>query len=228
MQTAEIKPEVIVTPEQNKGLRAIERSLEGILQPISHNSLTARLNTFASTFHFAFGSAADREVAIASWANVLADYPEWAIKQALEDVLVGYNPEKQRVLTPSIVIERVKYYLGDCYDLQGRVRRIFRDGKVFESLKEYTAWKAQEKEGDLEKQRNRQTTLSEINEQHEKLAKEISEQKEIAVKNKLIERARQVEELKKAARILKNEKRLDELYSEFKIILEQHEKDLNA
>lgn len=228
MRIAGEKANIIVNPDQYLGLIEIQDKLEMILQPIQHSSLTARLNTFASTFHFAFGSASDREVAIASWASVLADYPEWALKQALEDVLISYHPDKKRVLTPAIVIERVRYYLGGCFDLQKKVRRVFRDGVIFKSYNEYLKWKESENNKAIDQERARQEAVKKVKQVVKKQNDKVEFEKQEAVKKEIAIRRKQKQDIEKAAKILKNNKQLNRLWQEYKIIAEEYINDLST
>ncbi len=103
-------PEVLLTYGEKAELEAFIDSHEQLPElPIDKTQLMNRLRSFASTFHFAFGDASNRDLAIAMWCRALGDYPERAIKMALDEVTATYKGSPP--LVPGLVIAAIEKYL---------------------------------------------------------------------------------------------------------------------
>jgi len=202
-------------------LFAIENS---ILKPIERQNLSSRMAVFVSIFHFAFGDKKDRDVAIASWVNDLSEFPEWAIKQGLEDFRTSYKGEG--VLTVGMVIDRIRYYLGDAFKMRDKIKMIFREGLIFTTQEEYAEYKNKkhekikqsrvQREGSLQKLSKIKADLNADNEKKYNEGQKIIEKMKA---DQLAEWQSQRESMKIFKEKNRQINRLDELYEEFEQIV---------
>lgn len=133
-------PEVLLTIAEKQEIETFIESHEPEpVRPIEAGQLMNRLRSFASTFHFAFGDANNREVAIAMWGKALSGFSEVAVKSAL-DTLTGEFTGG--ILVPGMAVEIAQMWDAKPSNPYAHYSNILNRAKLFHdthSKEEYIA-----------------------------------------------------------------------------------------